>query len=188
MAKIYFLASFFNFIWRQLKKLGPRKHRDVKRFDEELKKSGDLKSTVEKGVRPIDVNKVVGSVDRWQNLRSDFFYKYGTAITQRFIRIGQAMKVGKILPAIDVYKIKRKRPDSKKKTQKSEYYVVDGHHRVAMAKKLGQDFLDAHIVEYKIDEKDKDRKSDTANTESAEEKTPPKNSEKPNSGEKLEAK
>jgi ParB-like chromosome segregation protein Spo0J len=32
----------------------------------------------------------------------------------------------------------------------SEYYVVDGHHRVAMARKLGQDFLDAHVVAYRL--------------------------------------
>ena len=32
----------------------------------------------------------------------------------------------------------------------TQYYVVDGNHRVAMAKKLGQDYLDAHIVEYKL--------------------------------------
>lgn len=31
----------------------------------------------------------------------------------------------------------------------TEYYVVDGHHRVAMAKKLGQDYLDAHVVEHR---------------------------------------
>ena len=34
----------------------------------------------------------------------------------------------------------------------TEYYVVDGHHRVAMAKKLGQDFLDAHVVEYRLNQ------------------------------------
>ena len=28
--------------------------------------------------------------------------------------------------------------------------MVDGHHRVAMAKKLGQDYLDAHVVEYRL--------------------------------------
>ena len=28
--------------------------------------------------------------------------------------------------------------------------MVDGHHRVAMAKKLGQDYLDAHVVEYRV--------------------------------------
>jgi hypothetical protein len=32
----------------------------------------------------------------------------------------------------------------------TEYYVVDGHHRVAMAKKLGQDYLDAHVIEYRV--------------------------------------
>jgi ParB-like chromosome segregation protein Spo0J len=31
--------------------------------------------------------------------------------------------------------------------------VVDGHHRVAMAKQMGIDALDAHVVEYRVDGK-----------------------------------
>jgi hypothetical protein len=45
-----------------------------------------------------------------------------------------------------LYKLKGRR----QAVDVSEYYVVDGHHRVAMARKLGQDFLDAHVVEYKV--------------------------------------
>jgi CRP-like cAMP-binding protein len=82
------------------------------------------------------VEAIVGSIGRWQALRSDFLYRTGQAMTQRFYRVGQAMQAGKALPPIEVYKLDNK------------YYVLDGHHRVAMARRLGQDFLDAHVVEY----------------------------------------
>lgn len=138
--------------WDKLKKVLLRRHRDIRRFDTELKTAGGEKGRASRGSKIVETKKVVGSVGRWQNLRSDFFYKRGQAITQRFIRIGQAMKQGKTLPSVDLYKIKRRKPGEKEKEGNSEYYVVDGHHRVAMAKKLGQDFLDANVVEYKVDE------------------------------------
>ena len=54
-------------------------------------------------------------------------------------------------PAFTWTGIFEKRPmTSDRPVPVTEYYVVDGHHRVAMARKLGQDYLDAHIVEYKL--------------------------------------
>jgi CRP-like cAMP-binding protein len=120
-----------------------REHRPLRGFDQALQEAGGLSSAVDRGMTTVPVEKIVGSVSRWQTLRSDFFYRSGKAMTQRFHRIGDAMLAGKHLPAIDLYKLKR---GSTSPT--SEYFVVDGHHRVAMARKLGQDFLDAHVVEY----------------------------------------
>jgi hypothetical protein len=40
--------------------------------------------------------------------------------------------------------------DARQAAPASEYYVVDGHHWVAMARKLGQDYFDAHVVEYQV--------------------------------------
>ena len=125
-------------------------HGDVKSFDE-IEQSGRIAGRSEGGVKEIPASKIVGSVGRAQNLRSDFFYKTGK-VTARFTRIGKAMEEGKVLPPIEVYKVKPERevgPTGEKKAV-TEYYVVDGNHRVAMAKKLGQDYLDAHIVEYKL--------------------------------------
>jgi hypothetical protein len=99
------------------------------------------------GLRTVEVRKVVGSVGRAENLRSDFFYRRGRAMTARFHRVGQAMREGKPLPPLELYKLTRA-PHAAAAAPASEYYVVDGHHRVAMARKLGQDFLDAHVVVY----------------------------------------
>ena len=122
-----------------------RKHGDVRSFDQDLGAAGGLRGQVDRGFKEVPVEKIVGSVGRWQNLRSDFFYKSGQ-VTGRFKRVGEAMESGKTLPPLELYKVKG--PD-----QPSAYYVVDGNHRVAMAKKLGVDSLDAHVVEYKVDGK-----------------------------------
>ncbi len=133
-------------------------HGPAKSFETEVERAG-ITARVEGGMRTIPAAKVVGSVGRAQNLRSDFFYRTGQAMTARFKRIGQAMEQGTDLPPIEVYKARLTRPDQKtgREVEKTEYYVVDGHHRVAMAKKLGQDYLDAHVVEYKVSGTPKDQ-------------------------------
>ena len=123
--------------------LGRRKHRDVRSFDADVASAGGVAGRVDKGFKEVPVSKIVGSVGRSHNLRSDFFYKTGQAVTARFRRVGQAMAEGKSLPPLELYKVKE--PE-----QPSTYYVVDGHHRVAMAKQIGQDALDAHVVEYRV--------------------------------------
>ena len=135
-------------LWMRLQKAIFRKHGSIKSFDHEVEAAGGVAGRSDIGVKTVSVEKVVGSVGRTHNLRSDFFYKTGK-MTGRFISIGKAMQQGKMLPPLEVYKVKRNQ-NGPATPAPSEYYVVDGHHRVAMAKKLGQDFLDAHVVEYKV--------------------------------------
>ena len=123
-----------------------REHRPLASFHAALRGAGGAAGAVDRGVVSIPVEAIVGSVSRWQTLRSDFLYRTGQAMTRRFYRVGEAMQAGKILPPIEVYKLKS--AAGTQGSPRSEYYVLDGHHRVAMARRLGQDFLDAHVVEY----------------------------------------
>lgn len=136
-------------VFKQLSKIFSSGHGDAKSFEQEVEGAG-IAGRVDSGMKTIPASKIVGSVGRAQNLRSDFFYKTGQAMTARFVSIGKAMEQGKVLPPIEVYKAKLRRKQGEQEIDKTEYYVVDGHHRVAMAKKLGQDYLDAHVVEYKV--------------------------------------
>jgi hypothetical protein len=135
-------------IWQLVLTRLLRRHRGIKGFDEEARQAGGVGSGLDRGIKIVPTERVVGSVSRWQNLRSDFFYRNGQAMTQRFHRIGAAMRAGKALPPVELYKLKR--PKVGDDSPVSEYYVVDGHHRVAMARKGGQDFLDAHVTEFKV--------------------------------------
>ncbi|SRR5579875_3552660 len=126
-----------------------RRHGPVKSFEDTLTAAGGIKGRFDAGAGSVPTQKIVGSVGRAHNLRSDFFYRTGRAMTGRFVRIGDAMQQGRTLPPVDLYKVK-KAPSPSREPAASEYYVVDGHHRVAMARKLGQAFLDAHVVEYTV--------------------------------------
>ncbi len=125
-----------------------RPHRDVLSFEREVEAAG-VAGRVDAGMATIPAAKIVGSVGRAAVLRSDFFRKSGK-VTDRFVRIGEAMERGVALPPIEVYKARLLRRRGVREAVVTEYYVVDGHHRVAMAKKLGQDYLDAHVVEYRV--------------------------------------
>ena len=126
-----------------------RRHRHARSFRDDMASAGGPGNVVDRGYREVPVDKVVGSVGRWRNLRSDFFYRTGRAMTERFIRVGEAMRAGKTLPPLELYKVKPsavEHPDS----AATRYYVVDGHHRIAMARQLGVLAVDAHVVEYRL--------------------------------------
>ncbi|GAC1328960.1 MAG: hypothetical protein NVS2B16_37710 [Chloroflexota bacterium] len=89
------------------------------------------------GVHPIPVDRIVGSVGRHEELRSDFmpFHTPGGDARYRWIR--RAMERGQALPAIEVYQLL------------NSYYVLDGNHRVAAARRMGQCAIDAVVTEYR---------------------------------------
>jgi hypothetical protein len=121
---------------------------EVKCFERELAAAGGLAFRVDLGIRTIATAQIVGSVGRWNSLRRDFLPKHGPT-TDRYMSVGRAMAQGKLLPAIEVYELRTARPNVQGGDVRSDYYVVDGHHRVAVARKLGVDFLDAHVVLYR---------------------------------------
>jgi hypothetical protein len=137
-------------VWRWVARVVLRRHGRVKSFEHELTTSGGILSRFDAGANVVPTQKIIGSVGRAHNLRSDFFYRTGRAMTDRFVRIGEAMQQGRTLPAVDLYKVKKAPPQGQERGAASEYYVVDGHHRVAMARKLGQAYLDANVVEYTV--------------------------------------
>jgi hypothetical protein len=84
--------------------------------------------------RPIDVSKIVGSVDRCNSITATFLPKKDRERSQRFRSVLRAMQNDIPLPPIEVYQLQR------------EYYVIDGHHRVAAAIKLKLAYLDAIVT------------------------------------------
>ena len=89
------------------------------------------------GVRPIPIQQIVGSVDRYRDFDHYFLPRVNAPIN-RWIGIRHARLEGVELPAIQVYKIGE------------VYFVKDGHHRVSVAKEEGQKFIDAEIIELNV--------------------------------------
>jgi len=120
----------------------------LKSFDEAVAAAGGVVGRADAGYQVVATADVVGSLDRWRTLRRDFLPLDGS-VTARHRRVAEAMREGKALPPLELYAV-CSRGSRAAERRSGEYYVVDGHHRVAMARRLGQDFLDAHVVEYRV--------------------------------------
>ena len=91
------------------------------------------------GVQEIPLDRVVGSAAA-DAKAADFdpaFLPANRRLRDRWTRIYTAMVEGDELPPIDVYKLD------------DYYYVIDGHHRVSVARNLGRDVINARVVEVK---------------------------------------
>ena len=107
-------------------------------FHEDAERAGMLTQR-DLGVRTIEVARIIGSVDRCQELGLDFrppLRRRRKHDEDRFHRVRRAVVASAAMPAIEVYKLG------------FGYYVLDGHHRVAVALEEGQVEIDARVVEY----------------------------------------
>lgn len=102
---------------------------------EEVATAAGVVSTVPLGVRPIRVKRIVGSAGKAGKLAPTFLPLGAGPATANYKSILRAMKAGEELPPIAVYQIG------------SRYFVIDGHTRVAAAKALNIDFIDAAVTE-----------------------------------------
>jgi DNA-binding Lrp family transcriptional regulator/uncharacterized ParB-like nuclease family protein len=107
---------------------------EIKSFKEDQQKEAAFDSRV-RGVRSVPLERIVGSVGRYQDFDNRFRLKSGVP-SERLQRIKTAYREGQVLPPVKLYQIK------------DAYYVLDGNHRIAAAKELGHDEIRAHIVEF----------------------------------------
>jgi hypothetical protein len=86
------------------------------------------------GEQVIPLESIVGTVDR---RRGDFdrSFRPSPNTRGRWERIAEARKRGEAMPPIDVFKIG------------DLYFVQDGHHRVSVARALGDKDINANVVE-----------------------------------------
>lgn len=108
--------------------------RKIKSFSDDQQKGAAFDSRV-RGIRTVAMDRIVGSVGRYQDFDTRFRLKQHVP-HERLEKIKQAMREGRPLPPVKLYQIR------------DEYYAVDGNHRIAAAKELGHDEILAHIVEF----------------------------------------
>ncbi len=92
------------------------------------------KSETYLGMKTIPVNKIIGSESRYRDFSSAFLPKK-EMLRSRWTSIDRARIDSVILPPISVYSLG------------GYYFVRDGNHRVSVAKAMGQEFIDAEVVE-----------------------------------------
>jgi hypothetical protein len=87
------------------------------------------------GVQPIAVRSIVGTTDPQKAAVFDHDFRPPEWSRSRWMQLWRSARRGGSLPAIAVYRVG------------DRHYVRDGHHRVSVARALGADCIDAHVVE-----------------------------------------
>jgi len=97
-----------------------------------------LQIRVERGLQNIPLDAIVGSVGRYSDFTRTFLPRKGDN-QQRWASVKAAMQGGEGLPPIEVYKVGE------------VYFVVDGNHRVSIARQEGFKSLEARVIEFQTD-------------------------------------
>ncbi|MBL8045204.1 MAG: hypothetical protein JNL09_01615 [Anaerolineales bacterium] len=87
-----------------------------------------------RGVRTVSIAQIVGSVDRYRDFDRAFLPKQDF-MAERWQKVTRAWYQDISLPPILLYKVGE------------VYFVVDGHHRVSVAREKGQEAIEAEVRE-----------------------------------------
>lgn len=108
----------------------------VRSFAEDAARMGPLAQR-SLGLRTVEVSRVIGSVGRAATLGTNFRpIRRQRLDEERYRRVLGAFKEGISLPPVELYKLG------------FGYYVLDGNHRIAAAREIGQDEVDAEVTEF----------------------------------------
>jgi len=103
---------------------------------EDLKRMSGFVSQRYRGLQPVALDKIVGSLERFGDFDRVFQPTQGHS-AGKWLSVDSAYIEGVSLPAISLYKVG------------DAYFVVDGHHRVSVARQKGQAYIDAEVIEVK---------------------------------------
>lgn len=107
---------------------------------EEIASKLILQGRSDKGIQTIPVDAIIGSVGRYTDFTRTFMPRRAED-RQRWANVKAAMldPLGEGVPAIEVYKVSE------------VYFVLDGNHRVSIARQEGWKTIDAHVIEIQTD-------------------------------------
>ncbi|MEW6093139.1 MAG: transcriptional regulator [Chloroflexota bacterium] len=101
---------------------------------DEVKEKLRIGGPVYRGVQVVPLEKIAGSLNRYHQFDRAFM-PLEDQIANRWQNIDRAFYQDVSLPPVVLYKIGE------------VYFVVDGHHRVSVARDQGQEFIDAEVRE-----------------------------------------
>jgi nucleotide-binding universal stress UspA family protein len=108
----------------------------IRSFADDAARAGPVAPRV-LGLRTVDMARIVGSVGRAYQLDANFRSRSKSGNDEsRFQSILRALRAGEVLPPVELYKLGY------------GYYVLDGNHRVAAARAIGQREIDAVVTEF----------------------------------------
>ena len=114
-----------------------RWHNTLKNFKQQLAR-GRLQRLYDRGGRQVPVAQIVGSAGKAASLDRRFRSRTGKE-SWRLARVREMNDRLGVLPPVELYAIN------------GEYYVVDGHHRVAVALENEQVEIDAYVTVHEVE-------------------------------------
>ncbi len=102
---------------------------------EEARRSHDALNRVRRGMRTVEVEKIAGSVGRFRDFDARFL-PVRRDMASRWKRVDRAFHQYKELPPVSLYKLGER------------YFVLDGNHRVSVARYHGVASIDAEVTEF----------------------------------------
>lgn len=131
-AKSDFEQALIKGFWREVISWLTQSSNDLLPFDE-IRKRLPFKGQHDVGLCQISIDQIIGSVGRYHDFDRAFLPRYRhTAV--RWMSIDSAHLQDIELPPIEVYQVG------------TVYFVRDGNHRVSVARKRGQTFIDAYVT------------------------------------------
>ncbi len=94
-----------------------------------------LRHTVDRGNQDVPLAAIVGSLGREREFNREFLPR-DEALRERWEEVEELAEGPSGFPAVELYKVGE------------AYFVVDGHHRVSVARSLGVPTIDAHVKEF----------------------------------------
>jgi hypothetical protein len=101
---------------------------------EEVRKKLRLRQRLYRGLQEIPLDQIRGSVGRFDDFSAAFLPR-SKQLRQRWMRVDVAMQEGKT-PPIEVYQIGQ------------NYFVLDGNHRVSVARQRGLGTIESYVWEF----------------------------------------
>ena len=102
---------------------------------EDVRRSQLAYNRVRRGIRVVDLEKIVGSVGRRRDF-DRYFMPLRAAAGERWKRVDLAFHRDKVLPPVSLYKLG------------DAYFVLDGNHRVSVARYHGVPAVEADVTEF----------------------------------------
>jgi len=103
-----------------------------------VKEKLDLRESHYCGLQTVEINKIVGSLNRYRDFNRAFLPVRPTVERQyRLQHLTRALERGRVLPPVRLYKVG------------DVYFIEDGHHRIAASRRQGAKEIDAEVVEFR---------------------------------------
>jgi len=129
---LYFHMSTSGKVHRTLNFL---QHKSRKLMDLEYSKPATCKQNRRyAGLQSIAIDQIIGTEGRVGDF-DDAFNPLHDRLRSRWLGVASARLSGKELPPVEVIHMG------------GVYYVQDGHHRISVAKALGEEFVDAEVID-----------------------------------------